>query len=86
MFQIKSIKNVNIVVNTTLSHKFLLVQPVSLTGDPRDQALFFFGESSKVCGQNEREEETRDRQLVQRKIKMRQNRSVISPVTRKRNA
>ena len=50
MFQIKSIKNVNIVVNTTLSHKFLLVQPVSLTGDPRDQALFFFsGKAQKFA-------------------------------------
>ena len=85
MFQIKSIKNVNIVVNTTLPHKFLLVQPVSLTCDPRDHALFF-SENSKVCGQNEREERTRDRLSVRRKIKMKQKRSVISPVTKKRNA
>lgn len=49
MFQIKSIKNVNIVVNTTLPHKFFLVQPVSLTGDPRDQALFFSGKAQKFA-------------------------------------
>lgn len=49
MFQIKSIKNVNIVVNTTLPHKFLLVQPVSLTCDPRDQALFFSEKAQKFA-------------------------------------